>query len=118
MGQRPPRLRPPDQAYRHPQLRRPVPNPRHWPSKRMTIGQHGPLLTFDQANGRPGLPHRRCPRARPRRRASVQAASAYLAGPRVGLPRELCRPKKRPKSVRDDRAMFDDIVLPKLGSQK
>jgi hypothetical protein len=27
-------------------------------------------------------------------------------------------PKKRPKSVRDDRAMLDNIVLPKLGSQK
>src|SRR6185369_16885090 len=27
-------------------------------------------------------------------------------------------PKKRPKSVRDDRAMLDNNVLPKLGSQK
>ena len=27
-------------------------------------------------------------------------------------------PKKRPKSVRDDRGMLDNIVLPKLGSQK
>ena len=27
-------------------------------------------------------------------------------------------PKKRPKSVRDDRAMLDNIVLPKLGARK
>jgi hypothetical protein len=27
-------------------------------------------------------------------------------------------PKKRPKSVRDDRAMLDNIILPKLGAKK
>ena len=27
-------------------------------------------------------------------------------------------PKKRTKSVRDDRAMLDDIILPKLGAKK
>ena len=38
-----------DQAHRYSELHRPVPHPRWGQSKRMTIGQHGPLLTFDRA---------------------------------------------------------------------
>ena len=88
-------------------------------SKRMTIGQHGPLLTFDQAKrqargfltdaarGQDPVAERRSKRQAPTMR---DLASDYLE--------KYAGPKKRPKSVRDDRAMLDNIVLPKLGSQK
>src|SRR5215204_2433964 len=88
-------------------------------SKRMTIGQHGPLLTFDQAKrqarafltdaarGKDPVTERRTKRQAPTMR---DLASDYLE--------KYAGPKKRPKSVRDDRAMLDNIVLPKLGSQK
>jgi integrase len=88
-------------------------------SKRMTIGQHGPLLTFDQAKrhargvltdaarGKDPVTERRTKRQAPTMR---DLASDYLE--------KYAGPKKRPKSVRDDRAMLDNVVLPKLGSQK
>ena len=76
-------------------------------SKRLTLGQHGPMLTFEQAK---------------------KQAFALLADARRGAdPVEVLAsdylerhaiPKKRPKSVRDDGAMLDNIILPKLGSKK
>lgn len=88
-------------------------------SKRMTIGQHGPLLTFDQAKrqartiladamrGEDPVEERRTARKAPT--VAVLAAD-YLERHAV--------PSKRPKSVRDDRSMLDKIILPALGSKK
>ena len=76
-------------------------------SRRMTIGQHGPLLSFDRAKkqaravladamrGRDPAEERRAGRKAP---TMAELASDYLARHAI--------PKKRPKSVRDDRAML------------
>lgn len=88
-------------------------------SKRLTIGQHGPLLTFDQAKkraramladamrGEDPVEARKTARNAP---SVADLAADYLEGHAV--------PKKRPKSVRDDRSMLDNIILPKLGAKK
>jgi integrase len=88
-------------------------------SKRLTIGQHGPLLTFDQAKkqaramladamrGADPVEARRATRRAP---TVADLAADYLERHAI--------PKKRPKSVRDDRAMLDNIILPKLGAKK
>ena len=88
-------------------------------SKRLTIGRHGPLLTFEQAKkqaralladamrGEDPAEARKVGRKAP----SVADLSAdYLERHAV--------PKKRPKSVRDDRAMLNTVILPKLGTKK
>ena len=88
-------------------------------SRRLTIGQHGPLLTLDQA----------------KKQARAMLADAMRGGDPVEIRKTARRapsiadlavdylerhavPKKRPKSVRDDRAMLDNIILPKLGAKK
>jgi integrase len=88
-------------------------------SRRLTIGQHGPLLTFDQAKkqaramlanamrGEDPVEIRKTARRAP---SIADLAVDYLDRHAV--------PKKRPKSVRDDRAMLDNIILPKLGAKK
>ena len=88
-------------------------------SRRLTIGQHGPLLTFDQAKkqaramladamrGEDPVEIRKTARRAP---SIADLAVDYLERHAV--------PKKRPKSVRDDRAMLDNIILPKLGAKK
>jgi hypothetical protein len=88
-------------------------------SKRLTIGQHGPLLTFDQAKrqaramladamrGEDPVEIRKASRRAP---SFADLAADYLERHAV--------PKKRPKSVRDDRAMLDKIIVPKLGAKK
>jgi integrase len=88
-------------------------------SKRLTIGQHGPLLTFDQAKrqaramladamrGEDPVEIRKASRRAP---SLADLAADYLERHAV--------PKKRPKSVRDDRAMLDKIIVPKLGAKK
>lgn len=88
-------------------------------SRRKTIGQHGPLLTFHKAreqariilsealNGRDPVRAERAARAAP----SVAAlAEQYLAQHAI--------PKKRPRSARNDRALLDRVVLPRIGSKK
>jgi len=77
-------------------------------SKRMTIGQHGELLTFDKAKkrargiladalrGQDPVGERRAGRKAPN---MADLASDYLERHAV--------PKKRPKSVRDDRAILE-----------
>lgn len=88
-------------------------------SKRKTIGQHGPLLSFSQARSiatgllsdvvRGGDP--------------VAESKAIRNAPTM---QELCTqylevhaiPKKRPKSVANDRSMLDRLILPKFGHQK
>jgi integrase len=88
-------------------------------SRRLTIGQHGPLLTFDQAKkqaralladamrGEDPVEDRMAVRRAP---TVAELAADYLERHAV--------PKKRPKSVRDDRAMLDNLILPKLGAKK
>lgn len=88
-------------------------------SRRLTIGQHGPLLTFEQAKkqaravladamrGKDPVEDRRAARRAP---SVADLAADYLERHAV--------PKKRPKSVRDDRAMLGNIILPKLGGKK
>ena len=88
-------------------------------SKRMTIGQHGALLTFDQAKkqargiladalrGQDPVGERRAVRRAPN---MADLASDYLERHAV--------PKKRPKSVRDDRAMLENVILPAVGTKK
>jgi len=86
-------------------------------SKRLTIGRHGPLLTFEQAKkqaralladamrGEDPAEARKVARKAP---SVADLAADYLERHAV--------PKKRPKSVRDDRAMLNTIILPKLGT--
>jgi integrase len=88
-------------------------------SKRKTIGQHGPLMSFAEARSiasglltdvvRGGDP--------------VADAKAMREAPTM---RDLCQqylevhavPKKRPKSVANDRSMLDRLILPKFSRQK
>src|SRR5215469_14109380 len=88
-------------------------------SKRLTIGRHGPLLTFEQAKkqaralladamrGDDPAEARKVARKAP---SVADLAADYLERHAV--------PKKRPKSVRDDRRMLDAVILPKLGAKK
>ncbi len=88
-------------------------------SKRMTIGQHGPLLTFDQAKrqartiladamrGLDPAEAQRLARGAPTVR---DLAADYVERHAV--------PNKRPKGVKDDRAMLEKVILPKLGKRK
>jgi hypothetical protein len=85
----------------------------------MTIGQHGALLTFDQAKkqargiladalrGQDPVGERSAGRKAPN---MTELASDYLERHAV--------PKKRPKSVRDDRAMLENVILPAVGTKK
>lgn len=88
-------------------------------SRRKTLGMHGPLLTFHQARDRArmlladalkgadpiadGQAHRSAP-------TMLDLASEYLERHAV--------PKKRPKSVANDRSMLARLVLPRLGGKK
>ena len=87
-------------------------------SRRLTIGQHGPLLTFDQAKkqARAMLADamRGADPVEIRRTARKAATIADLAADYL---ERHAVPKKRPESVRDDRAMLDNIILPKLGAR-
>jgi integrase len=88
-------------------------------SKRLTIGQHGPFLTFDQAKkqaramladamrGEDPVEVRKAARRAP---SVANLAADYLERHAV--------PKKRPKSIRDDRSVLEKIILPKLGAKK
>jgi integrase len=88
-------------------------------SRRLTIGQHGPLLTFDQAKKQA----RAVLADAMRGEDPVEARSAARRAPSVAdlaadyLERHAI-PKKRPKSARDDRAMLRNIILPKLAGKK
>jgi len=88
-------------------------------SKRMTIGQHGPLLTFDQAKRQArtiladamrGLDPAEAQRSARGAPTVRNLTSDYIERHAV--------PNKRPKGVKDDRAMIDKVILPKLGKRK
>jgi hypothetical protein len=88
-------------------------------SRRKTIGQHGPLLTFHKAKerariiladalkGNDPVADDRTVRDAPTMR---QLAADYLEQHAI--------PKKRARSVMNDRSMIDRIILPRLGSKK
>ncbi len=88
-------------------------------SRRKTIGQHGPLLTFHQARergriiladalkGNDPVADDRAFRTAPTMR---ELAADYLE--------QHALPKKRARSVENDRSMIDRIILPRLGSKK
>jgi integrase len=88
-------------------------------SRRKTIGQHGPLLTFHKARerariilgdalkGNDPIADDRAGRAAP---TVKELAADYLEHHAL--------PKKRPRSVATDRSMLDRIILPRLGSRK
>lgn len=88
-------------------------------SRRKTIGQHGPLLTFHKA----------------KERARIILADALKGNDPVADDRAIREaptirhlavdyleqhavPKKRPRSVENDRSMINRIILPKLGGKK
>jgi integrase len=88
-------------------------------SRRKTIGQHGPLLTFHKAKerariiladalrGNDPVADDRTVRDAPTMR---QLAADYLEQHAV--------PKKRARSVKNDCSIIDRIILPRLGSKK
>src|SRR3954467_9173389 len=88
-------------------------------SRRKTIGQHGPLLTFHKAReqariiladalkGNDPVADGRAIRAAPTVR---QLALDYLE--------QHALPKKRKRSVENDRSMLDRIILPRLGGKR
>jgi integrase len=88
-------------------------------SRRKTIGQHGPLLTFHQAHeraritladalkGNDPIADDQAIRTAPTMR---DLAGDYLEQHAI--------PKKRPRSVANDRSMINRILLPRLGSKK
>jgi integrase len=88
-------------------------------SRRKTIGQHGPLLTFHKA----------------KERARIILADALKGNDPVADDRAIREaatmrhlaadyleqhavPKKRPRSIDNDRSMINRIILPRLGSKK
>ncbi|MCI4660325.1 MAG: site-specific integrase [Neomegalonema sp.] len=88
-------------------------------SRRMTLGKHGPLLSFEQARkqarailadaqrGEDPADERHKARRAP---TMAQLAEDYLE--------RHARPNKRPKSVRDDEAMLRNHILPALACSK
>jgi integrase len=88
-------------------------------SRRKTIGQHGPLLTFHKAReqariilgdalkGNDPIADDRARRGAP---TVKQLAADYLEHHAL--------PKKRPRSVASDRSVLDRIILPRLGNRK
>lgn len=88
-------------------------------SRRKTIGQHGPLMSFSQAKviargmladvmrGGDPAEEAQSTRCAP---SMNDLAEQYLELHAV--------PKKRPKSVANDRSMLSRLILPKLGNQK
>ena len=86
-------------------------------SRRKTIGQHGPLLTFHKAReaaritlaaalqGNDPVAADRAERAAP---TAEDLATDYLE--------QHALPKKRPHSIVNDRSLIERIVLPKLGA--
>jgi integrase len=88
-------------------------------SRRRTIGQHGPLLTFHKAReqariiladalkGNDPVADDRATRAAA---TMKELAADYLE--------QHALPKKRARSVENDRSMLDRIILPRLGSKK
>jgi integrase len=88
-------------------------------SRRTTIGQHGPLMTFDKArkrarvilgaalDGKDPIADGQALRKAPTMR---ELASDYLDNHAI--------PRKRSRSISNDRSMIERLILPRLGSRK
>ena len=88
-------------------------------SRRTTVGQHGPLLTFHKAReqariiladalkGNDPVADNRAIRTAP---TMKELAADYLE--------QHALPKKRARSVENDRSMLERIILPRLGAKK
>ncbi len=88
-------------------------------SRRKTIGQHGPLFSLNQAREiARGLLADAARGADPVAEAQTQRAAPTVEQLGAQYMTEHALPKKRPKSVRNDRSMLDRYVLPKLGKMK
>jgi hypothetical protein len=76
-------------------------------SRRLTIGKHGPLLTFDQARKRArGLLADAMRGGDPVEMRKTERKAPTVANLAADYLERHAVPKKRPKSVRDDRAML------------
>lgn len=88
-------------------------------SRRKTLGQHGPLLSFNEAKeratlllsevlkGKDPVQERRDRRVAP---SLTDLSKLYIS--------EHAIPKKRPKSVREDQAMINRLIVPVIGQIK
>jgi integrase len=88
-------------------------------SRRKTIGQHGPLLTFHQAHERARITLADALKGND----PIADVHAIRTAPTMkNLTTEYLEqhaiPKKRPRSVANDRSMIERIILPRLGSKK
>jgi hypothetical protein len=88
-------------------------------SKRLTISRHGPLLTFEQAKKQAHALLADAMRGEdPAEARKVARKAPSVADLAADYSERHAFPKKRPKSVRDDRSLLDNIILPKLGAKK
>lgn len=88
-------------------------------SRRKTIGQHGPLLTFHKAHERARIILAEALKGND----PIADDRAFRTAPtmkELGADYLECHalPKKRARSVENDRSMLDRIILPRLGNKK
>ncbi|MEL7444267.1 MAG: tyrosine-type recombinase/integrase [Pseudomonadota bacterium] len=88
-------------------------------SRRMTLGQHGPLMTFNQAKVMARTILADVLRgADPSREEAQQRAAPTMADLCADYIERHAIPNKRPSGVKDDKRMIDREILPRLGSRK
>lgn len=94
-------------------------NRRTGDSRRKTLGQHGPLLTLHKARERARI---LLAEALKGLDPVADAKAARQAPTLRALAKEYIQdhaiPRKRPRSVADDRAMLNRLILPKLGARR
>lgn len=94
-------------------------NRRTGDSRRKTLGQHGPLLTLHQARERARILLAEALKGLD----PVAEAKAVREAPTLrALAEEYIQdhaiPRKRPRSVADDQAMLNRLILPRLGARR
>lgn len=88
-------------------------------SRRMTISQHGPLLTFDQAKRIARTTLADVLRgADPSGERAEQKAAPTISDLCADYIERHAIPNKRPRGVVDDQRMIDREILPSIGSRK
>lgn len=88
-------------------------------SRRKTIGQHGPLMSFSQARDiATGLLSDVLRGGDPVADTAILRAAPNLHSLAQQYLELHAVPKKRPKSVKNDRLMLNRLILPKLGNHK
>jgi integrase len=94
-------------------------NRRTGESRRKTLGQHGPLLTLHKARARARILLAEALKGLdPVAEAQAARAAPTLRAFSEEYLTEYAIPRKRPRSVADDKAMLDRLILPKLGSRR